>query len=411
MARAVKRVLVTDAEQRAALAVVRSLGRAGYVVLVGAHDGADLAGASRFCRQRVELPNPLHSPVIFAKAVSSVVVAHAVDAIVPISEQSLLALLDERDNLPNVLLPFPSLETFRGVSDKRSVLDAANRIGIRVPRQVCIESPSAAEAVAASLTYPVVLKPARSVGDDGTGFEKHGVSYAATETELRERLRQTSASGFPLLLQEKIEGEGAGIFLLRWNGTTIALFAHKRLREKPPSGGVSTYAESIEADPEMVTASERLLDVFGWNGVAMVEYKFDAVTRQPVLMEINGRFWGSLQLAIDSGVDFPRLLLQAASGERPTRPRYHVGVRYRWLLGDVDALIKVLSTSRVGLSVPASFPSRAAYTCAFMGRSVFERWDSFDAGDPMPFLAELMRWLRVFTRAMMAFLLRRLIRR
>ncbi len=52
----------------------------------------------------------------------------------------------------------------------------------------------------------------------------------------------------------------------------------------------------------------------------MVEFKADARTGTPYLMEINGRFWGSLQLAIDAGVDFPAILVAAALGA-PIPPR------------------------------------------------------------------------------------------
>ena len=68
---------------------------------------------------------------------------------------------------------------------------------------------------------------------------------------------------------------------------------------------MSVYRESVAADPDLVRRSRALLDAFGWCGVAMVEYKLDERTGTPYLMEVNGRFWGSLQLAIDAGVDFP----------------------------------------------------------------------------------------------------------
>ncbi len=109
-------------------------------------------------------------------------------------------------------------------------------------------------------------------------------------------------------------GPGVGVFLLLWEGKLRAAFAHRRLREKPPSGGVSVYRESIALDPVLLERSRRLLESFGWQGVAMVEYKIDERTGTPILMEINGRFWGSLQLAVDAGVDFPRLLIECAEG-------------------------------------------------------------------------------------------------
>jgi hypothetical protein len=60
-------------------------------------------------------------------------------------------------------------------------------------------------------------------------------------------------------------------------------------------------------------------------------------------MEINGRFWGSLQLAVDAGVDFPHLLFRLSQGEDvPPQTEYRVGVRNRWLLGDLQSLAVAL---------------------------------------------------------------------
>src|SRR5262249_42882381 len=158
-------------------------------------------------------------------------------------------------------------------------------------------------------------KPARSVADLGNGGrQKLSVRHAATREELRARLDELPPSAYPLLLQQRIVGPGVGIFLLLWSGGLVATFAHRRIREKPPSGGVSVYRESIAADPRLVACSLALLRQFAWEGVAMVEYKIDATTGVPYLMEINGRFWGSLQLAVDAGVNFPELLVSLALG-------------------------------------------------------------------------------------------------
>ena len=88
--------------------------------------------------------------------------------------------------------------------------------------------------------------------------------------------------------------------------------------------------------------AHRILESVGWHGVAMVEFKVTA-EGTPYLIEVNGRFWGSLQLAIDSGVDFPWLLYQLANGTKVDEVTgYAVGVTWRWLLGDFTRLCKVL---------------------------------------------------------------------
>ena len=388
-------VLVTDGDQRSALAVVRSLGAAGYPVYVCASRRRSLAGASRYARADALVADPLDDPQRFAADVRALVARWNIGVLIPISDASLLASLPDRARMPNVLLPFPDERVVRRIADKAAVLEAASSVGIAVPRQQTARDRDALAAMAASLEYPVVLKPARSVAEHGGRRAKLLVRHAASAAELAAAAGELDPAAYPVLVQQRVIGPGIGIFLLVWNGETLATFAHQRIREKPPAGGVSVYRESVAANPELVRRSRALLDVFGWCGVAMVEYKIDARTGRPYLMEINGRFWGSLQLAIDAGVDFPVLLLGAALG-KPLAPvtAYTTGVRSRWFWGDVDHLLARLRRSRDALSLPAGTPGRwAAIRDFFRVRRGLDREEIFRRNDPRPFFRESAQWL------------------
>ena len=390
-------VLVTDGEQRSALAVVRSLGRAGHRVLVASALPHSLAGGSRYAARELLVPDPLADPVRFTAAVAEAVRLEQVSAVVPVAEPSVLALLERREQLAPARLPYGDLEDFRRIADKALLLQLAPELGIQVPGQAELTSPDAmGRSALEALAFPIVLKPARSVGGAGESRGKFGVSHARDVSELERRIAAYPAAAYPLLLQQRVVGPGIGIFLLVWDGRTVASFAHRRLREKPPSGGVSVYRESIPADPGLVARSRALLDRFRWQGVAMIEYKVDAVTGTPYLMEINGRFWGSLQLAVDAGVDFPRLLLELMSGGTPAPvTAYRAGVRSRWWWGDVDHLLARLTRSDARLALPPGSPSRIAAVLQFLRlwwpgdhNEVF-RW-----GDPWPAVRETVAWFR-----------------
>ena len=388
-------VLVTDGDERAALAIVRSLGRAGYAVHVCSTRNRSLAGASRYCRDEQRVPDPLRDARGFVEAVEQRARSVSARVLLPVSEASLLAVLGERERFGNICIPFPDEAVFRAICDKARVLAAARQVGIAVPEQRVLNGPEDASALdPASLRYPIVVKPARSVAESSHGRVKLGVAFAGDESELRRRLEQLPAAAFPVLLQQRIIGPGVGIFLLLWDGHTDAVFSHRRIREKPPAGGVSVYRESIPPDPELVRVSTALLAAFGWQGVAMVEYKVDASTGEPYLMEVNGRFWGSLQLAVDAGVDFPLRLVRLALGEPlPPQAQYRVGVRSRWWWGDVDHLLAILRRSREELALPPDFPSRWRSLLDFLvpwrpgDRSEIFRWS-----DPAPALRESLDW-------------------
>ena len=363
------RILVTDGDERSALAVVRSLGRAGHTVLVGARRAASLAGASRFAAIRELLPDPLAAPDEFANAAGQVVRAHRCEFVVPVTDASVLALLARPDALLPARIPMPPLDSFRRISDKAAVAETATALGIRIPRQVQVASPRdvASTATTAGLRPPLVLKPARSVADSQTGRGKHGVQHAADWPTAIHLASGLTDGAFPLLIQERIVGPGTGLFLLVWEGRLVAAFEHRRIREKPPAGGVSVLCESVPLDADLLARSIALLDHFGWSGVAMVEYKRDAATGEAVLMEINGRFWGSLQLAVDSGVDFPRLLIDCAVGGSPVPvTAYRVGVRNRWWWGDADQLLTRLRRSAATLHLPPGAPGRLRAAAEFL---------------------------------------------
>jgi predicted ATP-grasp superfamily ATP-dependent carboligase len=207
-------------------------------------------------------------------------------------------------------------------------------------------------------------------------------------------------TAYPLLLQQRVIGPGVGVFLLLWDGDLVATFAHRRLREKPPSGGVSVYRESIRVDQSLIDRSRRLLDSFGWRGVAMIEYKLDEASGVPVIMEINGRFWGSLQLAIDAGVDFPSLLVARALGQKVYGPAsYKVGIRSRWEWGGVDYLVARLRRSDAELSLPAGGPGRIrSVLSALLPWLPGDRLEVLRLGDPRPFLRETAQYFRRSTR-------------
>jgi predicted ATP-grasp superfamily ATP-dependent carboligase len=256
--------------------------------------------------------------------------------LIPVTDGSAEAILSHQHLLPaTTRLPFASLPTYRAASDKVHVHQLARDAGIGIEDAVIVERPGDAAPVDPRL-YPGYVKPHRSVVGDRTR-RKLTVRAVADAAACARVLADLPPEAFPVLVQGKVEGPGEGVFVARWNGRTLARFAHRRLREKPPAGGVSVYRESIALDPVLLAACERVLDALGWNGVAMIEGKRDAHTGAWRVMEINGRFWGSLQLAVDAGVDFPALLARAVLGETPGEPpSWETGGRLRWEWGDVD---------------------------------------------------------------------------
>jgi predicted ATP-grasp superfamily ATP-dependent carboligase len=388
-------ILVTDGDERSALAVVRSLGSAGHDVYVCSSSGRSIAGASRHAKGERIVAASLASPREFAHDVKALISTWGIDTLLPMTEQAFNAIFANSALFTDVVIPGPTSEQFRAISDKQRVMEAALACGLGVPAQIVLSTPSDAEALTgADLDFPLVVKPARSVAQKNGVQIKLGVIHCPDREALRSALDSFPAAAYPLLLQHRIIGPGIGVFLLMWGREMVASFAHRRLREKPPSGGVSVYRESIEPDPDLLERSRKLLERFNWSGVAMIEYKVEQKTGIPFIMEINGRFWGSLQLAIDAGVDFPRLLLECASGQKVSGPeKYKLGIRSKWEWGEVDYILARLRRTDAELSLPPGSLSRLRGVLRpLIPWLPGDRFEVLRASDPAPFFRETLRY-------------------
>jgi predicted ATP-grasp superfamily ATP-dependent carboligase len=386
------RILITDGNERAALAAARSLVHAGHEVCVAAATRVSLAGVSRGVRALPLATDPLAEPERYAVEVGRIARQESCGVLLPMTDPSLEAVLEHRAVLPaTVALPFPELSIYRAASDKAHILEVGRQCGFGVPETRTIAAPGdVARAVPDADFFPAVVKPHRSVVTMADMRRKLVVTPVADSAACRRALTALPPEAFPVLVQQRVSGVGEGFFALRWGGRMVAMFAHRRLREKPPAGGVSVYRESIPLDPALVGPGLRLLEALDWQGVAMIECKREQATGRQVIMEVNGRFWGSLQLAIDAGVDFPALLVRCAAGETvPECRNYRVGVRSRWFWGDVDHLyLRLRNGSR--------FRALRDFLRVHPRRNRAEVWRW---RDPAPFFVETLQWLGLFRPA------------
>lgn len=391
------RVLITDADNRSALAATRSLGARGHIVTVAAERHPALASVSRYASAVESCPRPSADPQGFVAAIVEIATRQRIDVLLPMTEITTLLLTEHQHLLPeHCRLPFPPMECVARASNKAYVVQAADELGVPTPATRIVNSVTEASALAETLTFPAVIKPARSRVQTPSGWISTAVSYAADRDVYSRKIQSLRPEEYPLLIQERIQGPGVGVFACFDRGKPVAWFTHRRIREKPPSGGVSVLRESAPLDPAAVDHATKLLTHLGWHGVAMVEFKRDDRNGSLRLMEINGRFWGSLQLAIDAGVDFPALLVELAAGKHPAPiASYDVGVRSRWFWGDVDSLLTVMLRSRASLNLPPNHPGRLRTLWNFIKpggsrqRDEILRFDDF-----RPWLLETRRWLR-----------------
>ena len=345
-------ILVLDARQRSALAVTRSLGALPDVVVTTSDSTeATLAGASRFSSVCLHSPSSEFEPENYIDWLERQLAVQYYDLVIPVTEITSQLLLMNQQRFARLPLPFADYKTVLALADKGKLMDLAKDNAVRCPASRWFASAAALDLDVDAQAFPVVLKPCLSKIYVDRAWVATRVRVLYSKQELIDELeRSPYLHSSPFMLQEFIPGHGAGIFCLYDQGKPQVFFAHRRLREKPPQGGVSVLSESVAVDPELKSCAEKLLSAVKWHGVAMVEFRI-APDGKAYLMEINTRFWGSLQLAIDAGVDFPQLLWKAelvrmgCDEPLPVTCNYRIGQRLRWLLGDVDSLYLYLKSS------------------------------------------------------------------
>ncbi len=369
---AMSKVLILDGNSAAGLECTQSLGRNGAKVHV-ASPGDAVAFHSKYCS--VQHVQPAH-PNDIVQWVEVLDAQHRFDLIIPSTERSLMAFANTAcsEELYRKAV-IPDRETLRCATNKETMLQLASALGLPVPASVLVTS-STVDGV--TVDFPVAVKPVQSKAISGKTMLDLRVAYAKDTEELR--VIVSVVPNLPFQVQTLVRGYGVGIELLFVHGEPVLHFAHERVHEWPLTGGGSCYRKAIKAPPALLESSIRLLKELQWHGVAMVEWKVDAVAG-PMLMEVNPRLWGSLALAIDAGVDFPRALLDAAADlPLQPQPKYRVPYYTRDITRDLDWLLANLKAPRDNPQLLVR-PRMASFLELFRPLLFVESWDFFDFRD------------------------------
>lgn len=401
MNESVKTVLVLDGEQRSSLATVRSLGRKGIRLIVGSAMRRSLAGCSRYAQLAIQYRDPYGSPRGFVEDVLRILRQQKIDALIPMTDLSVhLVLKHEQEFRRLTAIPFPDFGAFRQATNKIDLMRRASVLGVPIPETLFVEDPPSAVDISGKIRYPAVLKPGCSIFPVNGRYFRSSVRMVHCGDELKHVLASDPSFRRPFMIQRRLKGEGTGVFVFFDKGRPKAVFSHRRLREKPPWGGVSVLSESCEPDPMAIAGAFRLLESLKWVGVAMVEFKRNRPGGVPHLMEINARLWGSLQLAVDCGVDFPYFLYLLSQGEPVPDVSGFMASRLRWLLGDLDHLLTYLKHCRTDPRLPPC-PDWGRVRAAFSFIKEFRRGTRLEVlrcDDSVPFLWEVCEYVQAIRR-------------
>lgn len=384
------------------LTVVRDLGQAGVPVVGIGRSSAAIGMHSRFLTRglvRPRDPDGLIEQLLQLNAELGPACLFAV------SENDITLLNRHRRRLAGFTIMFADQARMDSVLNKDQTYAAAARVGIRTPRTEQPASLAEVERIGAELRFPVVLKWANphevAARLGAAGLKLYKTHYCHSAAELLAHLRPYERAGVYPLVQEYCAGYGLGQFILMKDGQPQYTFQHRRLHEWPPEGGFSSMCESLppDAHAEQMARSVALLRELRWEGIAMVEYRHDPASGESALMEVNGRFWGSLPLAWHAGARFPSMMHTLWGRRQPLAPApalaYRSGVRCRYMLPETKRLLRILFAQHKIADKNLRFrrlPELLGYLGGFVRPR--SRYYVFTLADARPFFSDLGQMLK-----------------
>ena len=388
------RILILDGHSPAALAITRSAGLAGHWVAVGANEGIFAAAKlSRFCRTSFGYPTSTADAGAFVRAILEYVRSNSIDLLIPVTDWTTGPLSEHRQQFNEIChVVLPPKSALEIASDKFRTIQIAQSLGIGVPRTDLIESIADLSKLA-EIQAPAVVKDRHSVRWGGGKPVFGSVAYAFAPGDLGKKVRERVQEAGDVLVQEFVSGVGIGFSCFVVEGMVRLPFQWQRIREVDPRGSGSSARRSVPLDPTVVSLSSRLVLEIGFEGIVMVEYKKTADGRL-VLMEINGRPWGSIGLPIACGIDYPRYLIDWYL--RGTLPPEIVSYRENTVCRRLVWELAHLSNLRAGK--PANWPVPYPHFWPSLFRVAIPWlpgmcYDDVWLSDPRPGIAGIANWV------------------
>lgn len=335
-------LIVEDGHSPYVLSAARSLGRAGLRVGLASPTPNPRAAPSRWVRGWHPIRLPEHDLDGFLSDVRAVLGTGGYDLVFGADDIELLALSGRRAELP-ACFPHAAHEAVLRSVDKLSLTRAAAEVGLAVPR-----TEPATPEVLAGWSGPAVVKSRLHwvAGSGGVTNERHMLMALCPDARAAgEHVRTMESAGGSALLQEPVRGEQIALsVVVGEGGRTLAASQQRTLLSS--LARTSTRAETVPLETDLLEQVGLLLRQLGWFGLANLQFLRPPGGR-PHLIDLNGRFYGSLALAVAAGADLPAVWARAALGQDSGPVAYgRPGVRFHALHAD---LVRARAQRRSGL--------------------------------------------------------------
>jgi predicted ATP-grasp superfamily ATP-dependent carboligase len=378
--------LILDGSSGAALAVMRSLGRAGWRLRV---DAGTRSARSRFAAGTVAIPDCVTDPAGFADAIAMALEAEPTSVVVPCSDASVQVLWENEQRLAGAAIMGGDRRSALLAIDKCRTLEQADRCGFPTPAWRAPATMAEARIALSELGLPCVVKPRHSFKLSGGSLVQRRHAFVRSPGELEAAIvAGTDHDGELPLLQAYVPGRAISVSAVLTGGRVVASIARETLSFYPVPGGTSVWKRTIGLGDTGVAEALAFLRDLHFEGLAEVEYQVDAAG-SPRLMEIGPRPHGWLALACAAGVDLPLVAANVLIGEPvPEQAPYPAGIEMRWPIGE---LARIRDALRPHADLPPGTTRTQVLARSWPPWRPGMRYDNFDRADPGPWVPQSLR--------------------
>ncbi len=359
-----RRVLITDGEERSALAACRALRSTGYAVDAVAFGGPAAVHWSRSCSRRLRAPDPRADRVAFADALSELLAGWRYDLLLPASDAALLAISEDRDRLSQlVTIGLPPHEAVLRCLSKIGAVEGSGASQLAAPRTEVCPSFEEARDAAAEIGFPLLVKPHMSARPEGMGLRERSSRRVSDVSELA---AATEDFGMPVLVQRCLRGPVHSLGGVITDQGLVAAAYSRYVRTWPPEAGNVACSVSLPLPTQLREAAAALLDRLGWRGIFELEL-MEKPDGNLGLIDLNPRVYGSLELAVHAGVSLPAIWCDSLLEDRVISEfrDARAGVWYRWEDADVRYALRRLRSGGMRDVAPVLKPHRGTAHALF----------------------------------------------
>lgn len=337
-------VIILDGQGRKALSLARSLGKLGHDISIVTNTLLSPAIWSNFCSRFLISKTYTKNKFFFLKTLKNLNIRNKPLFLIPLEDETVLFISKHKKEISRYYkFLIPKKKNLELAINKYKISKVVKKLNIDCPHIFHTKSASDIKKIIKNLYNQnelddYILKPE-------SGYGSLGIIYLSKKYLNFDWKKHIKIFG-KCFVQKKIISSGDAIgcsFLFNKNSKCVANFVHKRIFQYPILGGPSTYRVSVKNDL-LKKKSIKILKKLKWKGVAMVEWKIDPKTQIPYFLEINPRFWGSVELSGRSGINFPSLYLDILKNKKIKKKDYMLGIKCRWVFpGD---LLRYLSDDK-----------------------------------------------------------------